>query len=340
MLKEAEFKEIRALLDKAIRPLFFFDNDADGLCSFLLLYKYVKDGKGIALKNRNDSASFYLRKIDEYSPDMIFFLDSAKYDEEVLEKTKQEIVWIDHHQPFEHKKVKYFNPRKHDPGNNMPTAALCYLATKKNLWIGTLGAVADWSVPPFIEEFIEQYPDILEKSDPHPGKLMFETRLGELIKIVNFNLKGNPSEVKKAINTFTRIESPYEILDQTTSRGKFIYKRFARLNKEYEELLSQVKDTGEDILLFKYTEQRTSFSSELSNYLTYKYKDKKIIMVARVKGDEMKCSIRSHNINVPKIIDKALVECEGYGGGHEHSCGACIKVRDFDRFLEIFKENI
>ena len=52
MLSEKQVKEIREHLEKAQNPLFFFDNDQDGLCSFLLLQRYIGRGKGIAIDGR------------------------------------------------------------------------------------------------------------------------------------------------------------------------------------------------------------------------------------------------------------------------------------------------
>ena len=44
-------EEIKGYLEKSVNPLFFFDDDADGLCSFLLLYRYFKKGKYVPLKS-------------------------------------------------------------------------------------------------------------------------------------------------------------------------------------------------------------------------------------------------------------------------------------------------
>jgi len=33
-------------------------------------------------------------------------------------------------------------------------------------------------------------------------------------------------------------------------------------------------------------------------------------------------------------LEKALVGIDGYGGGHEHACGAAIKKHDFKKFIE------
>ena len=51
-------------------------------------------------------------------------------------------------------------------------------------------------------------------------------------------------------------------------------------------------------------------------------------MRRREKDDEMRMSLRS-NKKLPPIIEKALEGIEGYGGGHEYACGACVKKKNF-----------
>jgi len=83
-----------------------------------------------------------------------------------------------------------------------------------------------------------------------------------------------------------------------------------------------------------------SFTGELSNELLYRY-PKKVILVAREKSGEMKCSLRtSPGLNLQKAIEKALNGVNGYGGGHEYACGSCVKFEDFDRFVEQLKDAI
>ena len=61
MLTEKQVKEIKEHLDKAQNPLFLFDNDQDGLCSFLILQKYIKRGKGYPIKVSPELTKDYFR---------------------------------------------------------------------------------------------------------------------------------------------------------------------------------------------------------------------------------------------------------------------------------------
>ena len=102
-------KEIKNYLDDCENPLFFFDDDSDGLSSFLLLYKYTESGRGIAITRPTVDES-YSKKVDEYKPDVIFILDKHKIEQDFVDKINVPIIWIDHHPVVEIKGVRYFNP--------------------------------------------------------------------------------------------------------------------------------------------------------------------------------------------------------------------------------------
>ena len=104
-----------------------------------------------------------------------------------------------------------------------------------------------------------------------------------------------------------------------------------------KKALKNIEDNK--ILLFTYS-NIMSFTGDLSNELLYRF-PKKLIIVAREKSGEMKCSLRSSgHVSVSNILKKALVGLDGYGGGHEHACGACIKKEDFKRFVENIRKEL
>ena len=339
-LSKEQIKQIREHLDNCKNPLFFFDDDQDGLCAFLQLYRYKKEGKGIIVKTAPKLGAIFTRKVQEFQPDKIFILDVADVEQGFLDEVKAPVIWIDHHGFFERTDVKYFNPRISNPEDNHPTSYMCHQVVGQDLWIAALGCVADWFIPPFINEFKKEFPELIDKPYKMPGDIIFNTKLGHLIRIFSFVLKGKTNDVMKSIKVLTRIKSPYEILNQETAQGRFIYKRYEQANKLYEPLLDDVlktaDKTNDKIVIFKYKDDRSSFTSDLSNEAIYRFPEK-IILIAREKNDEMKCSLRSSKIILPPIINKALVGLEGYGGGHENACGLNIKTRDFEEFVERLK---
>ena len=342
-LSEKQVAELREHLDNCKNPLFFFDDDQDGLSAFLLLYRYKREGHGIVVKTSSKIGIVFSNKVKEYNPDKVFILDIAEVAQEFIDEIKVPVVWVDHHGPFQRENVKYFNPRVTEPDDNFPTSFLCYQAVEQDLWIASLGCVADWFVPPFIKEFREKYPELLDKDYTHPGDIIFNTKLGKLIRIFSFILKGKHNDTMKSIKILTRIKEPGEILEQKTEQGKFIYRRYEQINEKYEPLLKEVLEAAENtkgkIIIYKYNEDRTSFTSDLSNEAVYNFPNK-VIIIAREKGDEMKCSLRAANILIPEKLQKALAGLEGYGGGHEHACGLNIKTRDFEEFVRRFEEMV
>ena len=333
---EKDIKFIREKLESSVRPMFFFDDDADGLCSFLLLYRLVKEGRGVIIKTAPDLSDKYVDNVKNYSPDLIFILDKPQVSQDFLDKMTVPVIWIDHHQPIKRHKVHYFNPRINDDKDNRPTTYWAYKIADQDMWIGTIGCIADWHFLPFFKEFSKKYPKLLSTKIKTPERALYESKAGELARLFSFILKGKINEALAAIKILTRIKSPEEILDQTTPQGKFIYKRYKKIKKDYDEIKAEVKATSSKLLLFRYPPDRMSFTSELSNEILYRY-PKKMIIICREKSGEMRCSLRSAKYKVAPRLKAALKEVEGYGGGHEYACGASIKETDFKKFVKHIK---
>ena len=342
-LASNQIQQIKENLDNCKNPLFFFDDDQDGLCSFLQFYRYKKEGKGIIVKTTPKLGSIFVNKVQEYQPDKIFILDVAVVEQDFLDEMKVPVIWIDHHGPFKGNNVKYFNPRISKWEDNHPTSYMCYQVVNQDMWLAAIGCVADWFIPPFIKDFKKEFSDLLDKPYKMPGDIIYNTKLGHLIRIFSFVLKGKTNDVMKNVKVLTRIENPNEILNQETSQGRFIYKHYEQVNRLYEPLIKDVLKTAEKtrdkLILFTYKDDRSSFTSDLSNEIIYRYPDK-VVLIGREKNDEMKCSLRASKIVLPPLIEKCLVGLNGFGGGHEHACGLNIKTADFDEFLRRFKEMI
>jgi len=335
----------REELLSAENPLFLYDDDPDGLTSFLLLYRKVKKGKGTFVKSVPKVGIEHLKHVEEYNPDKIFILDMPMVDQEFIDKAiaggKRKIIWVDHHESQKNTGVFYLNPRNYDDKDNRPTNYWCYQAVQQDQWISLAGCLADWFVPEFAAEFSKQYPKILPPEVTTIEEALFTTLAGRLSRIFSFILKGKSSDSVKCIKILTRIEHFNELLEQTTAQGNFVYKRYEAINQEYEELLASVseKDLHGNLVLFMYHEKKTSFTSDLSNELIFKFPGK-VILICREKGGEMKCSMRGATYDLPTIIHKSLEGLKGYGGGHMHACGVCVAVKDWDMFLERVKKEI
>jgi len=340
MLTAKQIKFLREELATAKNPLFFYDGDGDGLASFLLLYKMHREGKSYSLRTTSVLDDKFLRKVDEWQPDKIFILDIPIVTQEFLDGAKRPVFWIDHHPVLDRKKVHYFNPRIKDPDVYIPTSRLCWQITtrKEDLWIAATGCLADWYMPNFIGKFVKEYPQFLPKKFGL-ARTVFKEKVGMLVKMFFFLLKGHSSDINKAIKVLSRINSPDEIFNQETAQGKFLYKHFEKINQKYEVLLSKAKEsvTRSKLILFFYSEDHWSFTANLANELVANY-PKKYVIIARRKSGKVKCSLRGENVVSP--LKDALQPIRGVGGGHPNACGAVIDEEDWDQFLEIFKERI
>jgi single-stranded DNA-specific DHH superfamily exonuclease len=332
-----DYKKLREELD-CHRPLYFFHDDPDGLSSFLLFYRFIKEGRGIVVKSHPSVDKKFVTKVEEYSPDKIFVLDLAIVSDEFLELVKTPIVWIDHHMPQEPRGTHYYNPRL-DHGN-VPASLVCYEAVRQDLWIAATGVVGDWFYHPLLKKFSDEYPDLLPADLKRPEQILFGTPIGRLARVFSFILKGKTEDAMQCIKILTRVEDPHEILDRTTSRGKYIYQRYQKMDKEYQLLLTEAADAVSDdkFLIYVYPGSKMSFARDLSNELSYRFPDK-INVIGREKSGEIKCSVTAKEVILP-AVQKSLVGIKGYGGGHEHACGVVVEADDFPRFLEKFREHM
>lgn len=340
MIPEKQIEELRNFLKKSENPLFFFDDDADGLCSYLLFKKYIDRGKGVVVKSSPMLDDSFLRKVEEYNPDMVFILDKPMVSEDFVSNVHVPIIWVDHHKPMEVKGFKYFNPRVYNPDAYLPTSYVCYQVVKQDLWIAMCGLIGDWVLTELFDDFMKEYPDLVEKTD-NPGDILYKQDFGKIVRIFSFILKGKTTDVNSCIHIISQLKSPYELLNQTTTKAKYLYKRFEKVNKEYKLLLEKAVNsaTEDKFLIFYYPSNQMSFTSELSNELSYLFPDK-IIIIGRKKNDEFRISLRSKTYKLPKVIEKALEDVEGYGGGHEYACGGNIKSKDIDKFISNLRKQL
>ena len=342
-IKQEDLLRIKGFLQESNRPIYFFDDDPDGLSSFLLFYRFKKEGKGVVVKSSPLLEENYAAKVNEYYADTVFVLDKPITTQNFVDAClPSKVVILDHHEPIKLRNAFYFNPRVNDDKDNRPTSYWSYRIFKENLWIAMTGMIGDWFLPRELSaELSSKYPELLPKDVRTADEALYKTKLGTLSRIFSFILKGKSTEVMKAVKILTRIESPFEILNQETARGRFIYKKYLKVKQEYDKLLSEAlkQDHNKDILIFTYPGRKMSFTGELSNELLYRFPNK-VNIIGRLKSGEFRCSIRSSKYNLPPIIKKALIGVRGYGGGHTHACGASIKQEDFELFIKKFREAI
>lgn len=338
MLTKKQVDEIREHLDKAQAPIFFFDNDPDGLCSFLLLQRFIGRGKGVPIKSKPDLSVDYFRKINELKADYIFILDKPLVSEEFFKEAEENnipVVWIDHHVTDTTKIpefVHYYNPVLNESKTEEPVTVLCYQITgkKDDIWIAAAGAISDRFVPEFYDEFEKKYSDISFKSKD-AYDILYKSQLGKIVRIFSFGLKDRTTNVISMLKFLMKVRTPYEVLEEN-SHNHTTHKRFNQIKLIYERLLDKAVLLGKKqgkILFFMYGGD-LSISGELSNELIYIF-PKKTVVIVYSRGAKANISIRGKDAR--KMILEAIKDMEGAtGGGHENAVGGKINIQDLNQF--------
>ena len=209
-LSHEDIQKIKQELDSCKNPLYFFHDDPDGLASFLLLYSYKKEGHGFVVKSVPKIDIKFVKNVEQYNPDKIFILDIAIVEQEFIDNIKVQIIWIDHHEPLKRENVRYFNPRLKNKKDNTPVTYLCHQVTGNDLWIAMAGCIGDWYLPDFLEKFREKYPDLIDTPAKDPGLIYFSTKMGTLVRIFSFILKGSTRSEERRVGKECRSRwSPY-----------------------------------------------------------------------------------------------------------------------------------
>lgn len=340
MIREEQLQEIRDALDKSENPVVFFDDDPDGLVSYLLLKRKYSQCYGVPLKVSMKDESLFDAVVKSKKPDLVVILDRAEVSQDVIDRISVPIVWLDHHPPVDRKGVRYYNPRVNDPENKKPTSYWAYKVVKQNLWLALIGIFADWCVPEFVDE--AEYPELINGQTTPDGVLYAGTGYGTLVKILSYSLMGDHNKIKKNIARWVKLKDPYEVLEQKTEDGKILYENYEEFDKSYRELLAKAmeSETDDKLLVFIYESDKQSYTGGLSNELLYNFKGK-VILVGRQKDDQIRISLRSTDVILNQgVLAKALDGVQGYGGGHEHACGASVLKDDFDKFIEQLRKEI
>lgn len=352
MFNKKQVKDLKEHLNKAQNPLFFFDNDQDGLCSFLILQRAYDKGKGFPIKSPELNKD-YFRKVRELNPDYIFILDMPRVSEDFFEKISQyniPVVWIDHHLLAEEEKekipdfVEYYNPQYNKVKSGEPVTALCYQLTSReeDLWLAVVGCVSDGYLPPkWFKKFVEKYPDLAGSFGGDPDKMgdynafdvFYNSEIGRIARMFAYGLKDRTTNVVRMMKFLKTARSPYDVLYEG-QRNKEMHKRYEEINKKYEKFLKDAKSSVEekDKIVFYEYQGEMSMSSEIANGLSYLFPDK-YVMIVYTGGDRANVSGRGENVK--KIVLEALEGIEdSTGGGHNNAVGARIKKDDVPKFKE------
>ncbi len=339
MLTEKQILEIREHLEKAQNPVFLYDNDVDGFCSYVLLRRYIGRGKGVAVKSHPDIDRQYAKKAQELKADYVFVLDRPLLGKAFVEEIKDlqlPLVWVDHHdmdeEEIDYGNVHIYNPQKNRKVDSS-TTYLCYKSTNRveDMWIAMIGSIADHFLPDFAEKFGEMYPEYWSKGIFAPFDAYYNTGIGRLARAISFGLKDSVTHVVALQNFVIGAKGPAEIDAELESTHAFATK-YQEILKKYSALLDRARKNVEGNLLFFNYSGTLSISSDLSNELCHIH-PKKYVVVAYSSGPITNISMRGKNVK--KILGEIIpMLSAATGGGHTDAVGSRIQTSDLERFKE------
>lgn len=346
MLSEKQMNEIREHLEKAQNPLFYYDNDADGLCAFVLLRKFINRGKGVAIRSYPELNKEYARRARELGADYVFVLDKPLVSKEFVEEIRLmglPLVWIDHHDMKETNEINSDNLYVYNPSKNNgkeksgePVSYLAYKVTnrKEDEWLALMGCISDHYLPDFANDFGKEHPELWKKLVKKPFEAYFETEIGKIALALNFGLMDSTTHIVNLQNYLIACKNASDVLAESKNNITF-REKYVEIKNKYESLVEKALEEKGKLIFFEYAGD-LSISSEIANEIYYK--NKGYVVVAYKKGGISNLSIRGKNVR--EKLERVLKKVPGQGGGHEDAVGARIKVEDIQRFREEFEKEV
>jgi hypothetical protein len=345
MLTKTQLHEIREHLEQAQHPVFLYDNDVDGFCSYVLLRRFIGRGKGVAVKSHPAIDTGYVKRAQELGADVIFVLDRPHLGDAFLTEASElaiPVVWIDHHDmdtpqlpPFVH----VYNPTKGSNPSQEPTTYLCVSATGRieDHWIALMGCIADHYLPDFSSVVGEQYPELWKQGMTKPFEAYYTSGIGRLARAISFGLKDSVTHVVQLQNFLIACSSPSEVYLALESDSPF-GKKYREILNKYTSLLSEALLIPSERFLFFNYGGTLSISSDLANELSFR-RPKTYICVAYSAGPITNISMRGANIR--SIFEVILPLFSGAtGGGHPDAVGARISTSELERFKHELSQRI
>ena len=341
MLSKEKLQELREQLESSQNPLFLFDNDVDGLCSFLILRRSIDRGKGVAIKSYPDLKEQYLKKIDELNPDLVVILDKAEVSEEFIVGCREKnlpIIWIDHHKTKTSKELIDKTSYHNSFPSSEPTTYIAQKVfnRKEDLWLAMIGCINDVYMPEFAKEFAKEFPELFN-ANLSAFDALHKTEIGKIALMLNFGLMDSTTNVVNLIKYLFKARDSYDILEEN-KYNKNLHEKFSELRKFYNAQIEKAEerlDKNSQLLFFSYSGS-TSMSSQIANKLCYLHKDK-LIVVAYKRPEKVNISIRGKN--ALEITEKITEKINGStGGGHKEATGAMVPIDQFDNFKKLVIE--
>lgn len=375
---------IRNEILKSKNPILFFDTDADGTTSYFQLKNAFPNLKGFYMKKEGQDKMLELieEKNDLIIFFDIPFLDENLIrgikDKKIIWADHHLSNSLELIKKY---KIIHLNPLNYDKTDNRPSSYLAYKVAnlKKNLPLAVLGSVSDFFILNIIIELYEfdqkifkllfkicdekrlELFDFLKKykfNDINQNKtkeywiryLTYECGFIEFKNLFDLLFKlekvDGDDSILKSINLIEKM-SIFDLKVNMAAGKGFLFEDLYLMNKKYKKIINKIlkkKNIENEFILFEYS-GKNSFTRQIAEELTYKFKDFKVIAIIFMKigKDSYSGSFRGNNYDVNSLVVNSIEGLNGNGGGHKFAAGCLVPKENYSvfkkRILEEFEKN-
>ncbi|MBU5678469.1 MAG: DHH family phosphoesterase [Candidatus Aenigmatarchaeota archaeon] len=328
-----------------------FHNDTDGICSCVLINKFLKERIGkssdFIISQPMPLTKTLIQRIKLAIPTKIIVLDLAIDQEKNLCRRLEgisETLVIDHHQitnMINFKRIIYYNPLL-EKDVYQSTSYLIYklcskiIDMKNYLWISLIGIAGDYNINNSL--------DLIEE-----GKNLYQEFIqGDIKKNFINSIFGKASDIITAMRAshissekIAKIIESMDNIKEIEQRREMI-EYYERVQNEIVGILASIKNNAEitENILFYEIKSKYNLRSVISTKLSEIYPNK-IIFLWEVSRNKVKFSVRNQSgkIDINRLLKEASKDFRtAITGGHKLAAGGLISREEFDLFKEKIKQ--
>jgi single-stranded DNA-specific DHH superfamily exonuclease len=332
-------------IDSKDNVVIVFHNDADGICSAVLMKKFLvtKEIEPYLISQPMPVDENLIDKIKLSVPDKIIFLDLAiDQHAEVLKELKSiaKLAIIDHHQIQENmnkKGIIHYNPRFAKADIYQSCGYLVYkilseiMDMNKYLWLAAIAMTGDYDLKDS-EDLVAKVRKNLNVKD------LYKSDIGRVVDMISSARATKKISSEEMADIIYNAEDLNDVLD-----NRKLLESYKIISSEINGVLIDAETNSEKTNNMILYGLKTDYNikSQVATELSRKYPDK-LVVIYQKKGAKIKISARNQTVrfDVCNTLRKAVKGLKAHAGGHENAGGGTVASKDWLEFKDKLKELI